>query len=219
MPEFSQLETLLEKYFPGKLSITQISQFRIAFSAIIDWNEKVNLISRKDLENLAERHFLHSLAIAKAIDFPARTSVIDVGTGGGFPGIPLAIFFPETRFLLVDSIGKKMKVVADIVQQCELKNIRTATQRAENVAERFDYAVSRAVAPLPDFIEWLGGKIRCNQQLPLKGGILYLKGESWKSEIPVGAVWAKEIREFPLTKMFDEEFFLTKTLVHVPLCK
>ena len=219
MPEYAQLSTLLEKYFPGNISAQQSTQFKIAFEAIISWNEKVNLISRKDLENLAERHFLHSLAIAKVIDFPPQTYVLDVGTGGGFPGIPLAIFFPETRFLLVDSIAKKIKVVADIVQHCALKNVQISTQRAENVPQRFDFVVSRAVAPLPDFIPWVKSKIRCTQKTLLKPGILYLKGENWKKEIPEGAQWAEEIKEFPLDKMFEEDYFKTKTLVHIPLCK
>ena len=226
MPNFDQLLTFFEKYFPGKLSENQLKQFRIAFTAYLDWNTKVNLISRKDLENLAERHFLHSLSIAKCIQFTPGTRILDVGTGGGFPGIPLAIFFPECQFHLVDSIQKKIRVVQDISEQAGLENVIATAQRAESINGQFDFVVSRAVAALPKFIPWVQKQIHCRSKNSLANGILYLKGMSVEQEL-------EEVRKtsfpgknkmnppqiMPLDAHFEESFFSSKCLVHIPFCK
>ncbi len=218
MPQFQVLQILLDKYFPGEIAKSQFSTFQIAFQSVLEWNEKLNLISRKDLENLAERHFLHSLAIAKVIQFEPEMRVMDVGTGGGFPGIPLAILFPKTHFLLVDSIAKKEKAVADIVHRAALQNVQTAATRAELIPGKFDFIISRAVAPLPVFIPWVRNKIKCDSNRRFTGGIFYLKGESWKDEILGTEPWAKKIEAWPLSDWFDEPFFSTKYLLYIPLC-
>ncbi|MBN2237631.1 MAG: 16S rRNA (guanine(527)-N(7))-methyltransferase RsmG [Bacteroidales bacterium] len=203
---------LLEKYFP-KLSSDQKRLFEQAIGLYQDWNNKINLISRNDMDNLVERHFLHSLAIAKVINFAPNTLVMDVGTGGGFPGIPLAILFPEVKFYLIDTIGKKIKVVQDIANQLGLKNIKAEQKRAENVKNiRFDFVVSRAVTRLPEFLSWVENNISKKQKNKLRNGILYIKGGDVLEEI---AETNKKYAIFEISKLFEEPFFETKKVIHL----
>lgn len=219
MPEIGELEKLLQKYFPEQLSEVQINQFKTAFTGWMDWNSKVNLISRKDMENLAERHILHSLSIAKVAKFEAGMRILDVGTGGGFPGIPLAILFPEAEFHLVDSIGKKIKVVQDIVQQCGLTNVHPAIQRAELVDGKFDYIISRAVTSFDKFIPWVKKKILCGKRIQPAPGILYLRGGNPEEELAELKAMKFPGRIHPLKEWLDEPFFESKYIVHIGLCK
>lgn len=217
VPNFSSLKDLLEKYFPGEISSQQMEQFRKAFEGYIDWNSKINVISRKDMENLAERHFIYSLAIAKAIRFLPGTTVLDVGTGGGFPGIPLAIFFPEVNFHLVDSRKKKMIVVEEIVQLTGLTNVQHSVQRVEEMDEQFDFVVSRAVASMDKFLPWVRKRMHCKSKNELKNGILYLRGEGIDAELHA----INQKRKYTLMNVSDwysEEFFQTKFLLHLSLC-
>ncbi len=203
---------LLTKYFP-ELSLQQQKSFEKAIELYVDWNAKINLISRNDMDNLVERHFLHSLSIAKVIKFRPKTRIMDVGTGGGFPGIPLAILFPKVEFYLIDTIGKKVKVVQDIIDQLGLKNVVAEQKRAENVKNKqFDFIVSRAVTRLPDFIVWVHNNISKRQKNTLKNGILYLKGGDVLEEI---AYTSKRYQIFEISKIFEEEFFETKKLIHL----
>ena len=202
---------LIEKYF-NKLSVEQLEKYSKLSHLYSEWNNKINVISRKDMVNFNERHLLHSLSIAKFIQFKAGTKIMDVGTGGGFPGLPLAIMFPETEFLLVDSVGKKLKVINDIAEQLELNNIKTLHSRAEQVEESFDFIVSRAVAKLPEFLNWMKDKIRKQSKHSLKNGILYLKGGDIKEELN-SLKWKYSV--FDLSTEFSEEFFQTKKLVHI----
>lgn len=176
------------------------------------WNEQINVISRKDIEQLYERHILHSLAIAKVIQFKKGTKILDVGTGGGFPGIPLAILFPEVDFLLVDSIGKKIKVVKEVAQALELKNLRALHSRAEQIDEKFDFVVSRAVTTLPDFMKWVNDKYLVKSFNDLPNGLLYLKGGNLEDEI---ASVVSKTKLFDIQNFFQEEFFETKKVVYV----
>lgn len=200
------------RYFPN-LSDIQKEQFEKLDFLYHDWNEKINVISRKDIDALYTKHILHSLGIAKIIKFEPGTSVLDVGTGGGFPGIPLAILFPETRFHLIDIIAKKIKVVQAVAEGLDLKNVKAEQLRAENVKGDFDFIVSRAVTNMPDFVSWVKTKIKKNNKHELKNGILYLKGGDL----------AEELKDFPkateynLADFFADEFFETKKVVHVPL--
>lgn len=219
MPDFSSLDFFLEKYFSGTLSEMQVSQLHTAYAGWMDWNEKVNLVSRKDLENLAERHILHSLSIGKVAQFGAGHTILDVGTGGGFPGIPLAILFPEAEFHLVDSIGKKIRVVQDIVQQCGLKNVHPAIQRAEDVKGKFDYVISRAVTSLDKFIPWVKHKIKCSPNASPKNGILYLRGGDPEEELATLKAIGYPATLHPLPQWLDEPFFDSKYIVHISLCK
>ena len=204
--------SILNKYFP-ELSSLQLSQFMSFATLFEEWNEKVNLVSRKDMEHLFERHIVHSLAIAKVMPFSDGSKVLDIGTGGGFPGIPLAILFPNVEFTLVDSIGKKIKVVNDIAHQLDLKNVRGINDRAENIKGSFDFIISRAVSRLVNFLPWTKGKISPIQKNKLKNGILYLKGGDLKEEI-------KEIKMktkvFDISAIYEEEFFETKKVVYIP---
>jgi 16S rRNA (guanine527-N7)-methyltransferase len=204
---------LILKYFPD-LTPEQKKQLSMLTELYTEWNEKINLISRKDIGNLEEKHILHSLAIAKIINFKPGTKVMDVGTGGGFPGIPLAILFPDVDFLLVDSVGKKIKVVNEIITATGLKNVKAIQKRAEEVEGRFDFIVSRAVTRLPLFISWVKRKISYKQINSLNNGILYLKGGDIEQELG-------EIREhfavYDLDIIFQEEFFHSKKAVYVPL--
>jgi 16S rRNA (guanine527-N7)-methyltransferase len=178
-----------------------------------DWNEKINVISRKDIDALYTKHILHSLGIAKVIKFEPGTFVLDVGTGGGFPGIPLAILFPETRFYLIDVIAKKIKVVQAVAEALELKNVKAEQIRAENVKGDFDFIVSRAVTNMPDFVSWVKTKIKKNNKHELKNGILYLKGGDLTEELKD----FPKATEYNLADFFEDEFFETKKVVHVPL--
>ena len=200
------------KYFPNLTDI-QKEQFEKLDFLYHDWNEKINIISRKDIDALYTKHILHSLGIAKMIKFEPGTYVLDVGTGGGFPGIPLAILFPETRFYLVDIIAKKIKVVQAVAEGLGLKNVKAEQLRAENVKGDFDFIVSRAVTNMPDFVSWVKTKIKKNNKHELKNGILYLKGGDLTEELKD----FPKATEYNLSDFFENEFFETKKVVHVPL--
>jgi len=205
------MENIL-KYFTA-LTDEQINQFKQLEELYKEWNSQINVISRKDIDTLYERHVLHSLGIAKVLTFKPKSKVLDVGTGGGFPGIPLAILFPETSFLLVDSIGKKIKVVQEVSSALELKNIKSQHTRVENVKGEFDFIVSRAVTNMDDFVKWTRKKVAKKQNHELKNGILYLKGGDLTDELikfPKAAI-------FNLPDFFKEDFFETKKVVHLPL--
>jgi 16S rRNA (guanine527-N7)-methyltransferase len=205
--------TIIEKYFPS-LTDKQKQQFAQLGELYSTWNAQINVISRADIDNLYEKHILHSLAIAKVVDFKDFTEILDVGTGGGFPGIPLAILYPNCQFLLVDSIGKKIKVVNEVATALGLENIKAEQIRAELVEGEFDFVVSRAVTRLLPFYGWVKGKININNYNKLKNGILYLKGGDLKEELKE---LGKKSRVFELSDYFTEEFFETKMVVHVPM--
>lgn len=200
------------KHFPN-LTETQIKQFEMLEALYQDWNAKINVISRKDIEALYIKHVLHSLAIAKIQKFAPGTYVLDVGTGGGFPGIPLAILFPETRFYLIDVILKKINVVKAIAEAIGLKNVKAEQMRAENVKGDYDFIVSRAVTNMPDFVSWIKDKIKKQNKHELKNGILYLKGSDLTEEL---APFPKAT-QYDIADFFDDEFFETKKVVHLPL--
>jgi len=206
---------LLNKYFPNQTT-AQVEQFSKLPELYEYWNDKINVISRKDIENLEERHILHSLAIAKIIQFMPGTKVLDVGTGGGFPGIPLAIMFPETKFTLIDSIGKKVKVVNEVVQALGIKNVRAIQIRAEEMEGRYDFVVSRAVTKLPLFTMWVRKKITRENKNTLKNGILYLKGGDLEEELNSLNV---HYAIYDLDINFPSEFFHSKKLVYIPLSR
>ena len=195
--------SLITKYFPD-LTKDQIEKFDQLGELYQHWNEQINVISRKDTENFYERHVLHSLAILNVISFKDGTKILDVGTGGGFPGIPLAILFPNCDFLLVDSIGKKIKVVKEVADALGLKNVRGTHERAENINEQFDFIVSRAVTAMPKFIQWTKGQFLKENNNDLKNGILYLKGGDLTEEM---APVKKAIQIFDIKDTFSEEFF------------
>ncbi|MCB8994355.1 MAG: 16S rRNA (guanine(527)-N(7))-methyltransferase RsmG [Bacteroidales bacterium] len=201
---------IILKYFPN-LTDQQIRQFSLLESLYKDWNSKINLISRKDLEGLYERHVLHSLAIAMVVQFRPKTCILDVGTGGGFPGIPLAILFPEAQFTLNDSIGKKIMVVSEISASLGLKNVTPVNARAEDLDMKFDFIVSRAVTDFPKFHSWVKSKIRKENRNKIVNGILYLKGGDLETEL---SAFKKHIQIFELKDFFTEEFYLTKKLVY-----
>jgi len=203
---------LITKYFP-ELSETQIRQFQQLEALYKDWNSKINVISRKDIDELYLRHVLHSLGIAKVISFQPKSKTMDVGTGGGFPGIPLAIMFPESKFHLVDSIAKKLKVVEGVAQSLGLKNVRTTHGRAETIKDEFDFIVSRAVTTMPTFVSWVKQKVSKEQNHPLKNGILYLKGGDLTDELQV----YRNTTIYDLSDYFEEDFFETKKVVHLPI--
>ncbi len=203
---------LIFKYF-SKLTEKQKEQFTQLGELYPYWNERINVISRKDMENFYLHHVLHSLAIGKIIQFKDFTEVMDAGTGGGFPGIPLAILFPDVSFYLVDSIGKKIKVVNEVASALDLKNVEAEQIRMEQVERTFDFIISRAVTYLPDFMRWTGYKFHQKSFNRLKNGILYLKGGDIKEEL--SAVKRFKTRTFNLDKQFEEDFFETKKLVHV----
>ena len=200
------------KYFPD-LTDVQINQFQQLEALYQDWNSKINVISRKDIDELYVKHVLHSLAIAKIQKFEPGTYVLDVGTGGGFPGIPLAILFPETRFYLIDVILKKINVVKAVAEALDLKNVKAEQMRAENVKGDFDFIVSRAVTNMPDFVSWIKDKIKKQQKHELKNGILYLKGGDLTEELAA----FPNAKEYTIADFFEGEFFETKKVVHLPL--
>ena len=201
------------KYFPD-LTSQQVNQFGRLGSLYEEWNAKINVISRKDIEQLFERHVLHSLAIAKIIQFKSGTTVLDVGTGGGFPGIPLAILFTETSFLLIDSIGKKIKVVSEIASALNLRNVKAEHVRVEDVHQKFDFVVSRAVTAFPRFVEMVQNNVATKSINDLPNGILYLKGGDFDEEI---SPYKQHIKVYNLRDFFQEDFFETKRLIHMTL--
>ena len=200
------------KQFPN-LTDNQILQFEKLEALYNDWNAKINVISRKDIDELYTKHVLHSLAIAKIQPFEGGTSILDVGTGGGFPGIPLAILFPETRFYLIDVILKKINVVKAVVEALALKNVKAEQIRAENVKGDYDFIVSRAVTNMPDFVFWIKDKIKKQNKHELKNGILYLKGGDLTEELKD----FPEATEYNIADFFKDDFFETKKVVHLPL--
>jgi 16S rRNA (guanine527-N7)-methyltransferase len=203
---------LILKYFP-ELSPRQISQFSELDHLYREWNSKVNVISRKDIDNLYLKHILHSLSIAKLIRFKPGTRILDIGTGGGFPGIPLAIMFPSCHFCLNDSILKKLKVVKEIALSTGLKNVATLNCRAEMISEQYDFIISRAVTNLSLFYSWTKDRILPCHHNSLKNGIIYLKGGDISSEIQN---LKREFRIYPIRNYFSEDFFLTKILIYFP---
>jgi 16S rRNA (guanine527-N7)-methyltransferase len=202
---------LILKYFPGITSL-QREKFSMLGPLYQDWNEKINLISRKDMDGLYEKHILHSLSIARIIRFSGGTRILDVGTGGGFPGIPLAIMFPEAGFHLIDSIGKKIKVVQSIAETLNLNNVKTEQIRAENVKSKYDFIVSRAVTQLPEFMKWIGKNVSPVQRNAMPNGILYLKGGVQEVELNA---YKNRICVFNLSEYFTENWFETKKVVYI----
>lgn len=203
----------VKKYFPDltEVQVEQLSKLKALYS---EWNAQINVISRKDIENFYERHVLHSLSIAEMIQFKPGSKMLDVGTGGGFPGIPLAILFPESNFHLVDSVGKKIKVVNEVVEALQLKNVTAEHERAENVKGKFDFILSRAVTRMNKFIPWVQNKVLQEDKNILPNGIFYLKGGDLQAEM-------SEIHQdydvLELADLYKEEFFETKKVVYVRL--
>lgn len=203
---------ILTTYF-NELTDVQLHQFKQLDTIYKEWNAQINVISRKDIDELYLRHVLHSLGIAKVQSFKPGSSILDVGTGGGFPGIPLAILFPECKFHLVDSIAKKLKVIDEVVEGLGLTNVKTTHSRVENIEGTYDFIVSRAVAAMPTFVRWVKGKIAKKQHHELKNGILYLKGGDLTEELtnsPKASI-------YNLSDYFTEDFFETKKVVYLPL--
>lgn len=207
-----KLMDLILKYFPD-LTERQIEQFRALEALYKDWNSKINVVSRKDIDELYLRHVLHSLGIAKVIQFADNSSILDVGTGGGFPGVPLAIMFPNCQFHLVDSINKKLKVINAVCEAIELTNVRTTHSRVEAIDETYDFIVSRAVTTMPEFTKWVKGKTAKKQRNELKNGILYLKGGDLTEELRQYTT----VKAYLLSDYFEEDFFETKKVIHLPL--
>ena len=202
--------SLITKYFP-ELSAKQREQFTALYDLYAEWNAKINVVSRKDFDQLYLRHILHSLAIAKVCQFRAGARVLDVGCGGGFPSVPLAIMFPEVQFISADSIGKKITVVKGVCEGAGIKNIDARNIRVEQIPETFDYVVSRAVTEMPAFVKWIWSKIDKGQQGSLPNGILYLKGGDLTEEL---AATRLKWREYNISDFFEEDFFETKKVVY-----
>ncbi len=200
------------KQFPN-LTENQQLQFARLQDLYEDWNSKINVISRKDIDELYTRHVLHSLGIAKIMEFQPGAKIMDVGTGGGFPGIPLAILFPEVDFYLIDVIAKKIRVVNEVASALGLTNVKAEQMRAENVKQDFDFIVSRAVTNMPDFVTWIKDKVKKTQNHELANGILYLKGGDLTEELSA----FPKAAQYNLSDYFTEEFFETKKVVHLPL--
>lgn len=203
---------LIEKYFPG-LTSRQLEQFRQMESVYREWNQKINVISRKDIGHFYEHHVLHSLAIARFTGFIPGTSILDGGTGGGFPGIPLAVMFPECHFTLADSIGKKIKVVQEISRALGLDNVEAKVSRIEQLTRRYDFVVSRAVTAFPDFVGWCRGRILPQNRNSLPNGIIYLKGDDLAAE---KALYGDKLNIVGLSTWYTEAFFETKKLIYLP---
>ena len=204
--------TEILKYF--EMSVQQQSQMAAAERLYPEWNEKINLISRKDIAFLEEHHLLHSLAITKVLRFAPGTTLLDVGTGGGFPGIPLAILFPDCHFTLIDSIGKKIRVAEEIARQLGLKNVTCIQTRAENVKEQFDFVVSRAVMPLPDLVKLVRKNVHHRHKNAMPNGLLVLKGGNIDSEIHT---FRKTVEITPISRFFPQEWFKEKFVISLPL--
>ena len=202
---------LIQKYFPD-LETDQYHQLAQLPALYQDWNQKINVVSRKDIDELYLRHVLHSMGIAKIQAFNEGAHILDVGTGGGFPGIPLAILFPNVNFTLVDAIGKKIKVVDEVVQGLQLDNVKTHHSRVEDIPGQFDFIVSRAVAAMPTFVHWTKGKIKKDSAHQRKNGILYLKGGDLTEELK----GYETVQVFDLNEYFEEDFFETKKVVYLP---
>lgn len=202
---------LILHYFP-KLTLDQRQKIATLDKLYLEWNEKINVISRKDTDNFYERHVLHSLAISKIIEFKKDTKILDIGTGGGFPGVPLAIMYPECNFVLVDSIGKKVKVVDEVCKALGLSNVIGMHERAENINDKFDFIVSRAVTAMPKFLPWTKGKFTKENRNDLKNGILYLKGGDLEGEM---ADVNKKIQYYAIEDFYAEGFFKSKKVVYI----
>lgn len=204
---------IIEKYFPG-LDDSQRERFRLLKDAYTEWNARINVISRKDIDSLYLKHVLHSLAIARVCRFDEQAEVLDVGCGGGFPSVPLAIMFPEARFTAADSIGKKITVVRGVCEGAGIENIDARNVRVEQIGEKFDYVVSRAVTEMPAFVKWIRGKIERGHRGTLDNGILYLKGGDLAAEL---AATRMKWREYAISEFFEEEFFETKKVVYTAM--
>ena len=204
---------IIDKYFPG-LSQRQKEQFNNLDTLYREWNAKINVISRKDIDNLYEHHVLHSMAIARIVRFKPSTSILDFGTGGGFPGIPLAILFPECRFRLIDGTGKKVNVAAEIAKAIGLENVEAIHQRGEEEKGKFDFIVSRAVMPMPDLVKIVSKNISRKQHNSIANGILALKGGNLSEELKP---YHKIIEVTPISQFFDEEWFREKSVIYLPM--
>ena len=204
---------IILKYFP-ELTERQKEQFAALLPLYEEWNAQINVISRKDMEHFYEHHVLHSLAIAKVIRFNPMCEILDVGTGGGFPGVPLAIMFPDSRFTLIDSIGKKIKVVSDVIERVGLSNAKAIQIRAEQLEGEYDFVVSRAVTTLGEFVPWVKKKVSKTQYHTMHNGVLYLKGGDLEKEL---FPFRHKVRTWDLSEFFAEEFFQTKKVIYLPL--